>query len=80
MLLAVMVSSLAWSQNYPTRPIRLLLPQPPGGTMETVGRMLSQQVSAVMGQPIVIDNRSGANGIIAGEITAKAPPDGYTVL
>ena len=80
LLLALTFANAAWSQTYPTRPIRLLLPQPPGGTMETVGRMLSQQVSAAMGQPIVIDNRSGANGIIAGELTAKALPDGYTVL
>ena len=80
LLLALTFANAAWSQAYPSRPIRLLLPQPPGGTMETVGRMLSQQVSAAMGQPIVIDNRSGANGIIAGELTAKALPDGYTVL
>ena len=80
LLLALTFANAAWSQTYPTRPIRLLLPQPPGGTMETVGRMLSQQVSAAMGQPIVIDNRSGANGIIAGEMLAKAPADGYTLL
>jgi tripartite-type tricarboxylate transporter receptor subunit TctC len=58
----------------------MLLPQPPGGTMETVGRFLSQQVAQAWGQPIVIDNRSGANGIIAGELTARAIPDGYTLL
>jgi tripartite-type tricarboxylate transporter receptor subunit TctC len=58
----------------------MLLPQPPGGTMETIGRALSQQVAQAWGQPIVIDNRSGANGIIAGELTARAIPDGYTLL
>lgn len=73
-------ASAAPAQPYPSRPVRMLLPQPPGGTMETVGRMLSQQVAAVFGQSIVIDNRSGANGIIAGELTARAVPDGYTLL
>ena len=68
------------SQAYPVRPVRLLIPQPPGGTMETIARGLSQQVAAAWGQPIVIDNRSGANGIIAGELTAHALPDGYTLL
>lgn len=70
----------ALAQPYPSRPVRMLLPQPPGGTMETVGRMLSQQVVASWGQGIVIDNRAGANGIIAGELTVRAIPDGYTLL
>lgn len=78
--LALTQVSAALAQAYPSRPVRMLLPQPPGGTMETVGRMLSQQVAGVFGQSIVIDNRSGANGIIAGELTAKAVPDGYTLL
>lgn len=70
----------ASSQGFPQRPVRMLLPQPPGGTMETVGRALSQQVAQIWGQSIVIDNRSGANGIIAAELTARAAPDGYTLL
>lgn len=68
------------AQSYPARPVRMLLPQPPGGTMETVARVLSQQVAQAWAQTIVIDNRSGANGIIAGELTARAVPDGYTLL
>lgn len=80
MLLAFGAACEAAAQAYPSRPVRMLLPQPPGGTMETVGRMLSQQVVASWGQGIVIDNRSGANGIIAGELTVRAIPDGYTLL
>lgn len=74
------IAAAAAADAYPNKPVRMLLPQPPGGTMETVGRSLAQQVAQAWGQPIVIDNRSGANGIIAGELTARAVPDGYTLL
>ena len=76
----VMAAAASGAEPYPSKPVRMLLPQPPGGTMETIGRALSQQVAQAWGQPIVIDNRSGANGIIAGELTARAVPDGYTLL
>jgi tripartite-type tricarboxylate transporter receptor subunit TctC len=76
----VMAAAALGAESYPSKPVRMLLPQPPGGTMETIGRALSQQVAQAWGQPIVIDNRSGANGIIAGELTARAIPDGYTLL
>jgi tripartite-type tricarboxylate transporter receptor subunit TctC len=80
-LLCTVASALAAvAPPYPARPVRMLLPQPPGGTMETVGRAVSQLVSQAWGQSIVIDNRSGANGIIAGELTVRALPDGYTLL
>ena len=58
----------------------MVVPQPAGGTMDTVMRALGEQLSRQMGQQFVIDNRGGANGIIAGEIVAKAPPDGYTLI
>ncbi len=58
----------------------MVVPQPAGGTMDTVMRALGDQLSRQMGQQFVIDNRGGANGIIAGEIVAKAPPDGYTMI
>ena len=70
----------SWGQPYPGRPIRMLIPQPAGGTMDTIARMVSHQLVPVLGQNIVIDNRSGANGIIAGDTLAKAAPDGYTLL
>jgi tripartite-type tricarboxylate transporter receptor subunit TctC len=67
-------------QAYPLRPVRVVVPQPPGGTMDTVMRALGEQLSRQMGQQFVVDNRGGANGIIGGEIVAKAPSDGYTLL
>ena len=79
-LLAGIAANPSWSQPYPTRPIRMLIPQPAGGTMDTIARMVSNQLVPVFGQNIVIDNRSGANGIIAGETLARAVPDGYTLL
>src|SRR5690349_17076540 len=77
---AVCAAAPSWSQPYPSRPIRMLIPQPAGGTMDMIARMVSNQLVPVLGQNIVIDNRSGANGIIAGDTLAKAAPDGYTVL
>jgi tripartite-type tricarboxylate transporter receptor subunit TctC len=70
----------SWGQPYPSRPIRLIIPQPPGGTMDTLARALAEPLARELGQVIVIDNRSGANGIIAGETLARAAPDGYTLL
>lgn len=67
-------------QTYPTRAIRMLIPQPPGGTMDTMARALSEQLVRGLGHNIVIDNRSGANGIVAGETLARAAADGHTLL
>ena len=79
-LLASLIAVAAWSQAYPVRPIRTVVPQPAGGSMDSNARALGEQLARVFGQNIVIDNRGGANGIIAGEMVAKAAPDGYTVL
>ena len=79
-LLAGIAASPSWSQPYPARPVRLMIPQPPGGTMDTLARATTHQMQESFGQNIVIDNRSGANGIIAGETLARAAPDGYTLL
>ena len=79
-LSCLLASSTVWGQAYPNRPIRMIIPQPAGGTMDTNARALSEPLARELGQNIVIDNRSGANGIIAGEMLAKAPPDGYTLL
>ncbi len=65
---------------YPNRPIRLVVPFPPGGNVDTYARVLAQQLETQLGQPLVIDNRGGANGIVGCDIVAKAPPDGYTLL
>ncbi len=81
-LLALLLlhAHVTYAQSYPSRPIRMVVPQPPGGTMDTVMRALGEQLSRQLGQQFVIDNRGGANGVIAGEIVAKAPPDGYTMI
>ena len=70
----------AWAQAYPSKPITLLVPFPPGGPTDLVARVLAKKMSEQMGQSIVIDNKPGANGNIAAVAAAKAPPDGYTVL
>ena len=80
-LAVLLAPSIAGAQTaYPTRPIRMVVPQPAGGTMDPIMRALGEQLSRQMGQQFVVDNRGGANGIIAGEIVAKAPPDGYTMI
>ncbi len=70
----------AATANYPTRPVRLIVPFPPGGTVDVVARVVSPPLSERLGQPIVIDNRGGANAIIGTDLAAKAAPDGYTLL
>jgi tripartite-type tricarboxylate transporter receptor subunit TctC len=79
-LLAALCTPACWSQPYPARPIRIVVPQPPGGSQDTNVRVLSEYLVRSLGQNIVIENRGGANGIIAGETVAKASPDGYTLI
>ena len=67
-------------QAYPARPIRMLVPSPPGGATDTLGRLLQLGIAELLGQPVVVDNRGGANGQIAASAVAKALPDGYTLL
>src|SRR5262249_46707040 len=70
----------AQAQDYPNRPIRLVLGFTPGGTTDFVARLLSEPLRSLLGQSVVIDNRPGANGAIAAEYVAKSEPDGYTLF
>jgi tripartite-type tricarboxylate transporter receptor subunit TctC len=67
-------------QDYPSRPIRLITPAAPGGTTDLLARMFGARLAEVFKHPVVVDNRASASGVIAGELTANAPPDGYTLL
>ena len=91
--LSIVVSALAFSAmvpslsaaaqtsaTWPTRPIRLIMPFPPGGATDANARALAKEMESFLGQPLVVDNRAGANGIIGSDIVAKAAPDGYTLM
>jgi tripartite-type tricarboxylate transporter receptor subunit TctC len=66
--------------RYPSRPIKLVIPFPPGGPTDMLGRRYGEKLSAVLGQPVVIDNKAGAGGILGADLVAKSRPDGYTLL
>ena len=74
------VSRLTWAQAYPTRPVRMIVPFPPGNAPDVVGRLIGQWLSERLGQQLVVDNRPGAGANIGTEAALKAPPDGYTLL
>jgi tripartite-type tricarboxylate transporter receptor subunit TctC len=70
----------AFAQGYPARPVKMIIPFPPGGTLDVVGRMLAQKLGDQMGQTFVVENRAGGNGTIGSDAVAKSPADGYTLL
>ena len=83
-VLLALVALLPWchtaAQSYPSKSIRMIIGFPPGGGTDIVGRIVAQKLSEVLGQQVLPDNRGGASGQIAAELTAKAPPDGHTVM
>src|SRR5690349_23561251 len=78
--LAFAASAAALAQGYPTRPVRLVIPFPPGGSNDVVGRMIAFQLTDRIGKQVIVDNQGGAGGIIGTEAVARAAPDGYTLL
>ncbi len=73
-------TAAAAAQDYPNRPVRLIIPFPPGGINDTVGRLVATQLSTRLGKQVVVDNRGGAGGTVGTELAANAPKDGYTLL
>jgi tripartite-type tricarboxylate transporter receptor subunit TctC len=71
---------IASAQQYPVKPVRVVIPWPPGGSNDVVGRVVTQKLSDTMGQQFIVDNRGGASGIIGADSVAKSPPDGYTLM
>jgi tripartite-type tricarboxylate transporter receptor subunit TctC len=78
----IAVTGLTFAQQptYPAKPVRLLASQPPGGGIDAVARAVSTRLAEALGQTVIVDNRPGANGSVAAELTAKSPPDGYTFM
>jgi len=72
--------SAAGAQQYPTKPVRLVVPYAPGGPVDTVGRLTAQNLTSKWGQQVIVDNRGGSGGALGTQLVVKAPPDGYTLL
>ncbi|MCK9919033.1 tripartite tricarboxylate transporter substrate binding protein [Microbacteriaceae bacterium K1510] len=79
-LVVIAVTNGANAQSFPTRPIRLIIPFPPGGLNDNVARIVQPHLQEKLGQPVIVENRAGASGIVGSEYVAKAPPDGHTLL
>jgi len=74
------LAPVAFGQTYPTKPVRIIVPYAPGGTVDAVARTLAVRLSEQLGQPFIVENRSGASGAIGSDVVAKSPADGYTLL
>ena len=77
---AIALPGIARAQDFPNRPIRMIIPYPPGGASDVIARLLAPPMGEALGQPVVVENRPGGNGRIACELVARAPADGYTLL
>ena len=74
------VAPIAFGQTFPAKPVRLIVPYPPGGIYDVLGRMIAEKLSPALGQQVIVDNRGGAGGVIGTDLAAKAPPDGHTIV
>lgn len=79
-IVLALASNAASADDYPSKPVRLIVPFPPGGSNDVVGRLVAQQLSAQLGQQVFVDNRGSAGGVVGAEIAATSAPDGYTLL
>src|SRR5688572_8420651 len=79
-ILGLLVALPVAAQDYPTRPITLIVPFPAGGGVDVIGRIVAEKISASLGQPVIIDNRGGAAGVIGTRVAKAAAPDGYTLV
>ena len=79
-IVLIAAASTAAAQNYPSKPIRVVVPWPPGGGTDLVARTVAQKMHETLSQQAIVDNRAGANGIIGTDLVAKAPADGYTAM
>ena len=79
-LFVLLLPTLATAQDFPNRPIKLIVPFPPGGPNDVIARVIGQRMSELLKQPVIIDNRGGAGGVLGTDVVAKAKPDGYTIV
>lgn len=79
-LLLLCSTAAAWSQGFPNKPVRIIVPWPPGGGTDIFARSIGQKLTDSWGQQVIVDNRPGASGNIGAQLAARAPADGYTLL
>src|SRR2546427_12105739 len=79
-LALVLHMGIAAGQTYPTKPLKLVTPFPPGGSADVIARLAAERLGDGLGQPVVVDNRQGAGGMVGNDYASKQPPDGYTLL
>src|SRR5690349_18607543 len=79
-LLSTLVLAAAHAQDFPSKPVKLVTPFPPGGSADVIARLAAQSLQERLGQPVVVDNRAGAGGLVGTDYASKQPPDGYTLV